>query len=159
MVKTRGEVTGTAPREPRDGVRAKVARFGATIALMIGAPLQCAYAQRPSPACDLLLRGGTVVDGTGAAGRRADVAIVGDRIVRVAAPGLLAPSGARRVIDVSDLVIAPGFIDLHAHTNTLRDTPAPENFLRPGITTTIASLHSQDQPWPLAAYACSLGVA
>jgi N-acyl-D-aspartate/D-glutamate deacylase len=61
---------------------------------------------------DLLVTNGTLVDGTGAPARRGDVAIAGDRI---AAIGELAASTARRTIDATDLVVAPGFIDPHTH--------------------------------------------
>jgi len=61
---------------------------------------------------DLLLRGGTVIDGSGGPSRRADVAIEGDR---VAAIGLLEPAAARRTIDVHGLAVAPGFVDTHNH--------------------------------------------
>jgi N-acyl-D-aspartate/D-glutamate deacylase len=63
-------------------------------------------------ACDLLIRNGTVIDGTGARGRRADVAIAGGRISEI---GALSKNSSRRVIDASDLVVAPGFIDPHTH--------------------------------------------
>jgi len=59
---------------------------------------------------DLLIRNGNVIDGTGAAARRADVGITGGRIAEI---GQL--SGAKRTIDASDLVVAPGFIDPHTH--------------------------------------------
>jgi N-acyl-D-aspartate/D-glutamate deacylase len=59
---------------------------------------------------DLLIKNGTVIDGTGAAARRADVGITGGRIADI---GKL--SGAKRTIDASDLVVAPGFIDPHTH--------------------------------------------
>src|SRR6476620_2150794 len=62
---------------------------------------------------DVLIRGGQVIDGTGASGVRADVGIKGDRI---AAVGQLSDQRARRVIDASGLVVAPGFIDLHTHS-------------------------------------------
>lgn len=60
---------------------------------------------------DLVIRGGTVIDGTGAARRVADVAIEGDKIVAVG--GKLGP--ARREIDADGLVITPGFVDIHTH--------------------------------------------
>ena len=61
---------------------------------------------------DLLLEGGTIVDGTGAPGMPGSVAVVGDRIV-LPSPGEAVE--AARVIDVSGHVVAPGFIDLHSH--------------------------------------------
>jgi N-acyl-D-amino-acid deacylase len=63
---------------------------------------------------DLLIHGGTLIDGTGAAARTADVAIRGERIVAV---GKLADQAAQRSIDARGLAIAPGFIDVHNHSD------------------------------------------
>ena len=60
---------------------------------------------------DLVIRGGTVVDGTGAAGRRADVAIDGDRITAV---GKVDDAGHRE-LDADGLVVTPGWVDIHTH--------------------------------------------
>src|SRR3974377_385575 len=59
---------------------------------------------------EIVIRGGTVVDGTGAPGRQADAAVSGDRIVAVAR-GLR----GERELDASGQVVAPGFIDIHTH--------------------------------------------
>src|ERR1700730_8625648 len=61
---------------------------------------------------DWILRGGTVIDGTGAPRRRADVAIQGDRI---AAVGKVAKTAGAREVDAAGLVVAPGFIYVHTH--------------------------------------------
>jgi N-acyl-D-aspartate/D-glutamate deacylase len=108
---------------------------------------------------DILIAGGTVVDGTGGPRFRADVAIRGDRIARVA-PEAISPESAATVLDAAGLIVAPGFIDNHAHIQTtIHQYPLAENFLRQGITTILASLHSGDQPWPLEEYLASLEVA
>lgn len=61
---------------------------------------------------ELLIRGGTLVDGTGAPARRADVAVVGGVI---AAVGELGGAGAARTIDAEGAIVAPGFVDIHSH--------------------------------------------
>ena len=58
--------------------------------------------------CDIVLKGGTVVDGTGAPAKRADVGIANGKFVPVSGT-------AKRTIDASGLVVAPGFIDPHTH--------------------------------------------
>ena len=62
---------------------------------------------------DVLITGGTVVDGTGSPGYRADIAITGETITAL---GDLSEATAKRIIDASGLVVAPGFIDTHTHS-------------------------------------------
>lgn len=86
-----------------------------------------------TPRYDVLISGGTVVDGGGSAGFRADVAISGDRVVLVSRTPIAAGE-ARRVIDATGLVVAPGFIDLHAHLEPITSMPDAESHVRQGVT-------------------------
>jgi N-acyl-D-amino-acid deacylase len=82
---------------------------------------------------DLLIRGGTVIDGTGSAGFAADVAVQGGRIVRVSRQPIDG-STAARVIDAAGLVVSPGFIDMHAHIEAILRIPDAESEVRQGVT-------------------------
>lgn len=84
---------------------------------------------------DLILRGGAVVDGTGADAFRADVGVLGDRI---AAIGDLSDAEAKRVIDVSGKYVVPGFIDPHSHADlSVLFEPSMTNYLMQGVTTVV----------------------
>ena len=73
---------------------------------------------------DLLIRNVRVLDGTGAPWYRADVAVENGRIVAV---GPLAGCAAEQVLDGEDQYLAPGFIDIHSHSDTaLPNTPCPK---------------------------------
>lgn len=89
----------------------------------------------PAPAFDLLIRNGTIVDGSGSPGFRADLAVKDGSIVRI---GNLKGASAKRTIDATGLVVAPGFIDVHTHADDLAKKPRAENFLRMGVTTIMA---------------------
>jgi N-acyl-D-amino-acid deacylase len=89
---------------------------------------------------DLRISGGTVVDGTGAPGRRATIAVVDGRI-RVLDPDEPAPTHAARSIDATGKVVAPGFIDLHSHGGLMiladgRHEPK----VRQGVTTELVGV-------------------
>ena len=85
--------------------------------------------------CDVLIRGGTVYDGSGAPGMLADVAIAQGRLLAI---GTDLGATARRVIDASGMVVAPGFIDIKTHSDfTLPINPKAESKLRQGVTTEI----------------------
>jgi len=81
---------------------------------------------------DLLIRGGTVIDGTGAPGTRADVAISGARITEI---GQLVGRRALRMIDARGKAVAPGFIDIHSHSDeSMLVNSALESALHQGVT-------------------------
>ena len=85
---------------------------------------------------DVLFRGGTVIDGTGAPRVRADVAVAGERI---AATGRLDGARAARTIDATERIVSPGFIDAHTHDdNLLLVDPAMTPKTSQGVTTVIA---------------------
>ena len=84
---------------------------------------------------DLIIRGGTVFDGTGSDGREMDVAISGDRIA-VLAPSIRAR--AKEEIDARGLAVAPGFIDIHSHGDgNMKADPRVESVIRQGVTTMV----------------------
>jgi dihydroorotase/N-acyl-D-amino-acid deacylase len=102
----------------------------------VGIVLALVAANGPRPAAfDLIFAGGRVVDGTGAPWVRADVGISGDRIVAV---GNLSGAAAKRRIDATKLVVAPGFIDMlgQSEYNVLVDNRAASKITQ-GITTEI----------------------
>jgi len=86
---------------------------------------------------DLVLRGGTVYDGSNAEGTIGDVAIKGDRVVAV---GKFDVAGSPRFIECNGLIVAPGFIDLHSHGDSGIVRPRTRqnaNFLMQGCTTVV----------------------
>ena len=89
-------------------------------------------------AWSLLIKGGTVVDGSGAPGVAADVAVEGDQI---AAVGPHLGGEAARVIDARGLMVAPGFIDSHSHSDLVYHAcPGAESKVRQGVTTEVVGM-------------------
>jgi N-acyl-D-aspartate/D-glutamate deacylase len=90
-------------------------------------------------AFDLLLRGGTVVDGTGGPGRPADVGVLGDRILAIGDLDSVADVDVESVLDVPGRVVAPGFIDPHGHSDgSLFLDAALASHLHQGFTTQLS---------------------
>jgi len=89
------------------------------------------------PAFDLVIRGGTVLDGLGSPGAAADVGI---RDGRIAAVGRLSGAKASTVLDAAGRVVCPGFIDIHSHTEagSLLINKKGESMIRQGVTTEVS---------------------
>lgn len=105
---------------------------------------------------DLLIRGGTVVDGTGAPRFKADIGIRGGRIIFI---GTARDRTARDTIEAAGLIVAPGFIDVHNHTARAIAHPDKrwnEGFIRQGVTTIVGgpdgSLEPAEMKRLIAAY-------
>ena len=87
------------------------------------------------PTYDLLIKGGQIVDGSGNPWFRGDVAVKDGRI---AAVGRALPGTTRRTIDAKDLVVAPGFIDMHSHSDyLLLEDGLAQSKIRQGVTTEV----------------------
>jgi len=103
----------------------------------------CDTAPSPPGDLDLLIVGGTIVDGTGAEGIQGDVGVIGDRIAWVGQAG---EATAPDSIDATGLVVAPGFIDVHSHTPPQIASEAfrlNEGVIRQGVTTVIGGPDGQ----------------
>src|SRR5437762_3248375 len=89
---------------------------------------------------DLLISGGTVVDGTGTKGFAADVAVVDGRL-RVISDETARPSQVGTRIDATGNVVSPGFIDLHSHSGLwILAEPRHEPKVRQGVTTELVGV-------------------
>jgi N-acyl-D-aspartate/D-glutamate deacylase len=100
---------------------------------------------------DVVIRGAMIYDGSGQAGKQGDLAIRGERI---AAVGSFTVAGKPRVIDGTGLVVAPGFIDLHTHSDSALTQPATRanlNYLMQGVTTVVTG-NCGSGPTDVAAY-------
>jgi dihydroorotase/N-acyl-D-amino-acid deacylase len=98
----------------------------------------------------VLLKGGTVIDGTGAQRFTGDVALKGDRIALVSRQPIAA-NRATRTIDVTGKIVAPGFIDVHAHIDPLPQLPGAESAARQGVTFALGGPDGSS-PLPLGEY-------
>jgi N-acyl-D-amino-acid deacylase len=149
----------SCPFPPSLGLRGLLAALAVLATLVLPAPGPVAALQAPGGAggaatplepFDLLLVGGQVLDGTGNPWFRADVGIRGDRI---AAVGNLAGAPARRVLDVTGHMVAPGFIDIHSHADRRLADPdararAAPSLVAQGVTTVVINQDGRS-PWPI----------
>jgi len=109
----------------------------ALVALALGSFLAGRFhvgAQANLPAYDLVITNTRVVDGSGNPWFRADVAIKNGRIARI---GRIPSTEAAQTIDAHNQILAPGFIDVHTHVESIYSLPAAENFIRMGVTSLV----------------------
>jgi N-acyl-D-amino-acid deacylase len=119
-----------------------------TSAVVLAAGSTAARRSSQQPPYALVIRGGTVFDGTGAEGIEADVAIAGGRI---AAVGARLPEPGVDEIDARGRAVAPGFIDIHSHgDSSLREDPRAESLIRQGVTTIVVGQDGASRPQLLA---------
>ena len=84
---------------------------------------------------DLLIRNGKVIDGSGNPWFRADIGIVGDKIVAI---GHFDSTQAKRTIDATGMIVSPGFIDVHTHVESgIKRVPTADNYILDGVTSII----------------------
>ena len=134
----------------------------AAVPLIVTAALAIATAAGAVPLAgqdyDVIIRGGRVIDGTGNDWFRADIAIDGDRIVRI---GRLPNATAAREIDATGLYVSPGFIDLHSHSDGAMTSGHVEarrakSLNSQGLTTVIGGPDGRNTAWPLSAEIAAL---
>ena len=138
-----------SPRHPRDSATSAFAPnfLGAlmrksfiVVMLVAGACTKPATSPAPAPSSyETVITGGRIVDGTGNPWFYGDVGIVGDRIVSVTPAGMLRNARANNRIDARGLVVAPGVIDIQAHSQEelLTGDSRVVGMITQGVTTMI----------------------
>ena len=135
----------------------RIDRRSAVLAILFVAGACAPAGDAPDSATyDVIVRGGTILDGTGAAGFEGDVAIDGDRIVAV---GDLSAATATEVVMAAGLYVTPGFIDAHSHSGSGLDT-ADRSHAHPlvaqGLTTVVVNPDGGGRStWRSSGAACS----
>ncbi len=112
------------------------------------------FCGKAPPGYDLLIKGGTLIDGSGSAGFVGDIGIKGDRIVKI---GRINGGPAQTVIDAKGLVVTPGFIDVHTHCDrAVSEVPTVDNYILQGVTTVIGG-NCGGHPYPVSELFSKIG--
>ena len=110
---------------------------------------------------DVLICNARVLDGTGNPWFRADLAIAGDRIVRIGDLSGVSDDEARRVVDARDRYVSPGFVDLHSHadramTSEHAEARRTKSLNSQGLTTVVGGADGRNVAWPVSAEIAAL---
>lgn len=138
-------------------LRAAVAVLGLAAVCPLLDPASRVHAQQ----YDVLIRNARILDGTGNPWFRADVAVAGDRIVRVGDLSGVSDDEARRVVDARDRYLSPGFVDLHSHadramTSEHAEARRAKSLNSQGLTTVVGGADGRNAAWPLSAEIAAL---
>ena len=126
--------------EPTSRIRTAIGLIGCLLAALSQAAVLA-----DEPVYDLLIQHGRIVDGSGNPWYYGDLAVRGDRIVAV---GRVAAGKAQRVIDASNRVVAPGFIDMHSHSDfLLLEDGNAQSKIRQGVTTEVLGEGNSPGPY------------
>lgn len=106
------------------------------------------YSCAPHERYSVIIKNGTLYDGSGNDGIIADLGIKDGSIAKI---GNLEAAKALRVIDATGMAVSPGFIDLHAHLDPILELNHCESHIRQGVTTALGGPDGSS-PWPFAAY-------
>jgi len=94
----------------------------------------------------IIIKNGTIIDGTGCPSFQSDIGISGEKIVKI---GIIEEAEGKRVIDAKGLIVAPGFIDVHTHCDRgINNIPTVDNYIFQGVTTVIGG-NCGGHPFPL----------
>jgi N-acyl-D-amino-acid deacylase len=100
----------------------------------------------PKKSYDLVIKNGLIVDGTGNPWFRADIGIKNKKVSKI---GCIDKNQAERLIDAQDLIVCPGFIDIHTHCDRdIVNVPSADNYIHQGVTTVIGG-NCGGHPFPL----------
>src|SRR5258705_1437249 len=122
------------------GAEVDLMRICCRVLLLVGlftmptAMVRTVLSNRQPANFDLLITNARIVDGSGNPWFRADVAVKNGRIARI---GRIPPTEAAQTIDAHNHILAPGFIDVHTHVESIYSLPAAENFIRMGVTSLV----------------------
>ncbi|MEQ9425272.1 MAG: D-aminoacylase [Cyclobacteriaceae bacterium] len=106
----------------------------------------------PSQKFDLVIKNGTIYDGSGGAPVKNDIGIIANEIAKI---GEIYPTEETKIIDAQGLAVSPGFIDLHSHLDPIMELPDAESHVRQGVTTALGGPDGGG-PWPFGEFLDSL---